>query len=464
MDRIELIVEVPMRVLAAGGASWLRQLRQFIMSGWGLGAFAFTAALIVVLNADIAGLFVFAAVISAIFVLCDNVLATAAPALFTCLFMIKSGGGGAYDRLLPFALLAVIPVGALVFHLVCYRIPLVIGKAFWATLAVAIALLLGGIGFINAREYFALTSIYHMLALGFGVLITYFWLSCAIRENDEDLPEFVANLMTALGLLACFMVLHVYVVNLPYLVGRPAILAFQWRNNVSTFLMLALPFPFYKALRSPAWLLCGLLMYLGMLLSGSRGGMVFGSVELVMCILYVLLADRNRKRRWFYLAVIAAVVIAVVVSLPKLLPFFWPVLKRLLESVFSSDDEIRMGLYRRAIEDFLANPMFGAGLGYMGNRDIHASKAFALCWYHCAPLQIIGSLGIVGALAYGYQYVVRFMIFLRRRTKFHVALLLAWLGLEMMSLVNPGVFAPLPYALLAVMFVVFAEKAGTKAR
>jgi hypothetical protein len=101
-------------------------------------------------------------------------------------------------------------------------------------------------------------------------------------------------------------------------------------------------------------------------------------------------------------------------------------------------------------------------MGYMGNRDIHPSKKFALCWYHCAPLQIIGSMGVAGVLAFAYQYITRVRIFLRRpATKFRLTLLLSWVGLEMMSLVNPGVFAPIPYLLVVTLFLVFAEKTSS---
>ncbi|MDR2753402.1 MAG: O-antigen ligase family protein, partial [Oscillospiraceae bacterium] len=164
----------------------------------------------------------------------------------------------------------------------------------------------------------------------------------------------------------------------------------------------------------------------------------------------------DKKRRLLYISVAALCAALLVVAIPKLFAFFWPTIQRLLETLFKQ--EARILLYRRAVEDFLAHPFFGTGIGYMGNRDVHPSREFALCWYHCAPLQIIGSLGCVGVAAYLYQYVTRVRVFLRSRTNFHWTLLLSWLALEMMSLVNPGVFVPLPYLLLVTMFTVFAEK------
>ena len=451
----------------AGNAAVL-WLRRFAVSPGGMALQFALAAAAVLCRAEIVGMLVFLALGCAFLVLCDNLLALAVPLLLTSLFMIKSSDNAAfggssdslYTQFAPLWWLVFIPAAAVAVHIWLYRKPFKRGKAFWAILAVSAALTAGGLGSISAAEYFAGGALYHVGALGFGMLIVYIWFSSEVEEDkDGALPEFVSNLMVMLGLFACFMIFHHYLSHLPQLIEKPAILNFQWRNNVSTFLMLALPFPFYKAFRRPPWLLAGLLMYLGLLLSGSRGGLVFGTLELAMCVLFVLLADK--KRRLFYLGLTALLLVAVIAALPPLFRFLWPTVRRLLLS--GGEQEARLSLYKRAVEDFLAHPAFGTGLGYMGNRDIHPSKKFALCWYHCAPLQIIGSMGIAGVLAFAYQYAVRVKVFLRGRTKFHLTLFLSWVGIEMMSLVNPGVFAPVPFLLVVTMLLVFAEKTG-KAR
>jgi len=457
-----------MNLLRKGEAQWLLRLRQFFASPWCLALQFALGALALICHLELAGMAVFLLLFTVQMVLCDDVLTPFAPALLACLIMIKASENPAfrstdnalYNQFLPFWWLVFLPVGALAAHFALYRRPFVWGKAGWAILAVSAATTLGGVGAIGAKEYFAGGALYHTALLGFGMLLVYIWLSSAVAEDkDGRLERFVADMMLTLGLLASFMVLHLYLSRLPMLIKRPQIIEFQWRNNVSTFLMLALPFPFFKAFKKPAWLLTGLVMYLAMLLSSSRGGMLFGTIELAMCVLFLLLADKNKKRRWAYLGAVALVIVAIVLSLPLWGPFLWPTIYRLLQSVLNSDQEIRMQLYRRAVRDFLAHPVFGVGIGWMGNRDIHPSKQFALCWYHNAPLQIIGSMGLVGAAAYLYQYIVRVRIFLRRpATKFRLTLFIAWVGLELMSLVNPGVFAPLPYLLILTVLVVVAEK------
>ena len=437
----------------------LQRVRQFIVSPWGLLVQFCLAAVVIIAHAPVPGLFLFAVIFLALLVVCDDVLATLPSALLLSLFLIKVDNTTAYDKYSRLWWLIFFVAAAIAFHLWAYQRgkQFVWGKAAWALVGVAAAITIGGAGFISAKEYFAGGALFHVAALGVGMLAAYLFLSRAIKPDDTGrLPAYVANVMLMMGLFAAFMVFHFYLEHLPQVMETKALLTFQWRNNVSTFLMFALPFPFYKAFRKPAYLLTALLMYLAILLTESRGGLLFGTIELIMCILFVLLADK--KRRLFYSILFGSLAVLMVIALPFLFGFFKPVLVRLVESLQFGSQEARAGLYRRAIEDFLASPIFGTGLGYMGNRDLHPSKEFALCWYHCAPLQIIGSMGIMGVLAYAYNYFIRVKIFLRRRSLFHLTLFLSWVGLQMMSLVNPGEFVPIPYLLISTMFLVFAEK------
>jgi len=187
---------------------------------------------------------------------------------------------------------------------------------------------------------------------------------------------------------------------------------------------------------------------------------VFGAITLVLCLIFLLVFDQRRRK--IYFAALGVSLLGFVVSLRWLLPFFAPVIDRLVDTIRHSDDEIRVALYLRGWQDFLRRPLFGSGLGYMGNRDVHASQAGALCWYHTSVLQIIGSFGLVGMLGYGWLYLNRAKIFLQRRTPFHVTLLLSWVAVELMSLVNPGVFVPVPYLLMVILFMVAAEKYTAK--
>ena len=94
----------------------------------------------------------------------------------------------------------------------------------------------------------------------------------------------------------------------------------------------------------------------------------------------------------------------------------------------------------------------------MGNRDIFKNKDGALCWYHCEPIQIAASFGVLGIVAFIYQFIKRNILIWKKATLFNMTIFLSYISLEMMSLVNPGILCPMPYLLLITLFMVVVEK------
>jgi hypothetical protein len=117
-----------------------------------------------------------------------------------------------------------------------------------------------------------------------------------------------------------------------------------------------------------------------------------------------------------------------------------------------------MTLVERMKLDFKSNPVFGVGIGYTGNEDAYNPVKGAMNWYHMWFAQVIGGLGVLGILAYGYQLVDRFIIFFKNRSMVNLTFLLSYLGLLLMSQVNPGEFCPMPYAALAMTYFALMEK------
>ena len=98
----------------------------------------------------------------------------------------------------------------------------------------------------------------------------------------------------------------------------------------------------------------------------------------------------------------------------------------------------------------------------MGNSDVHNNAEFTLCWYHCSPIQSLGSFGIVGVAAYGYLIYLRIRTLAKNFTFFNIAMFLSYIGLEMMSLVNPGIFVPFPYLFLVTIYFVVMERCNSE--
>ena len=395
------------------------------------------------------------------FLLTGDILAMLIPTLFTYIVAMRC-----YNSLEAFSkiwYLAIPLVIMLLFNLIFYaKKPTIKGSQFLPMLFVSFAVTLGGVGVISPSEYFAGASLYNMLGIGFGMLFIYCIFYPRITTNSEySLIEKLSKIMVMVGLTAALMIIAHYIININDVIDKPGILYMRWRNNTSTILMIALPFAFFRANKSSYSIIIGFIYYMAMLLTGSRGGMVFGTIELLMCIVMFVLYDK--RRRLAYIIISACFVIAALIYLPEITEFLNYTLKRLFRVLNQflmggEDTETRVRHYARGIQDYLNNPVFGTGLGNMTNRDVFKNKPGALCWYHCEPIQIMGSFGTVGIIAFVYQFIKRNILIWKKATLFNMTIFLSYISLELMSLVNPGILCPMPYLLLITIFMIVVEK------
>jgi hypothetical protein len=301
-----------------------------------------------------------------------------------------------------------------------------------------------------------------MLGIGFAMLFIYFIFYPRINITSEySLIDKLSKIMVIVGLTAALMIFAHYIININDVIDKGGILYMRWRNNTSTILMMALPFAFFRANKSSYSIIIGFIYYMAMLLTGSRGGMVFGTIELVMCIVMFVLYDR--RRRLAYVIISLCFVVAALIYLPEITEFLNYTLKRLFKVLNQflmggEDTETRVRHYARGVQDYFNNPIFGTGFGNMTNRDIFKCKPGALCWYHCEPIQIAGSFGTVGIIAFVYQFIKRNVLIWKKATLFNMSIFLSYISLELMSLVNPGILCPMPYLLLITIFMIVVEK------
>lgn len=410
---------------------------------------------------EIIGTVVMAYVTGFVFLMTGDVIAMIIPLLFTYMLAIRCYNS--LDTFMGIIIAAVPLIAIILFNLIAYHKKLSTkGSQFKPMIFVSVAVTLGGIGFISAEEYFAGAAIYHMLGMGFGMVLAYsFFYSRICIIKDYSLIEKLTNIMVVVGLFASFMVIMHYVININRVIDEGGIFYIRWRNNLSTILMIAMPFGFLFANRKTYGTVVAFVFYLAILLTGSRGGMVFGSIELLMCIVMFVLYDK--RRRLAYAIVCACVIFGVLIFLPQITQFLNYTFERLFKVLNDfllggQDTETRVRHYARGIQDFLEHPVFGTGLGYMGNRDIFQNKDGAMCWYHCEPIQIAASFGIIGIIAFIYQFISRNMLIWKKATLFNMTIFLSYISLEMMSLVNPGILCPVPYLMLVTLFMVIVEK------
>lgn len=445
----------------------IANIRSFLLSDRWMTLLFCVAGFLVVLShcfpeaqIEIKSTIIFAYIVGITIVLTNDIMAGLIPFMLTYLIAIKCYDS--FDKFMQYKWYIVPLAFMLLFHIVAYFKPLSIkGSQFRPMVFASLAIMLGGLGFISIEEYLAPTSLYHMFGLGFGMVLVYCYFYTNININkDYSVIQMLTKIMVMTGLFASFMVFSYYLININQVLDIKGIIYMQWRNNCSTILMITTPFAFLMANKKSYATVFGFAFYLAMLLTGSRGGMVFGTIELAMCIVMFILYDK--RRRLAYLIICLCITFGFLAFSPQITQFLGYTIDRLFNAIndflLGERTEIRTVHYARGINDFFSHPIFGTGLGYMGNRDVHASKEFALCWYHCEPIQIAASFGTFGIIAYVYQFIKRNVLIWRKATLFNMTIFLSYISLEMMSLVNPGILCPFPYLMLVTLFLAVVEK------
>lgn len=430
-------------------------LTDFLHSPFYVPSLFILSILVVILEQQVIGTILFVFLICYLLEEQADITLTSAPFLFICVFDCMC-----YDSFNKFIGLwwMVFPaLGALIYHFIKYRKPFTLGPSFRGLVAVSFAVTFGGLGFISLREYLNPIALYYTAGLGVGMIAVYLLLKTQLGDRVEEAQKArFLHILYAIGLLSVFCVLIQYVKS--YEVVKETLQVLDnviSRNNFSTYLIFALPVPFYYARKNPLHLFTALLFILAILLSGSRGGLLAGAITLALCFVGLILCTEARRLRILYASLFGIFFAVALLLIPPIHSFF---LSRLNPNGDLVDPyDTRMRFLRALPSNFKSNPLFGQGLGTEANLHIYTPKKGGLCWYHMMIPQIIGSLGIVGILGFGYQIIGRFRMLLRRLSPFVICLALMYIGIFVMSQMNPGELCPLPYEFLVVYLFVLVE-------
>lgn len=385
-----------------------------------------------------------------------------------------------FNEFIKLAPLAIPFILALLIRLfVLYRASFTPTRVFWSCVPVALSITLGGLGFLSFSDYIAVA--YYVVGLGIGMLFLCYIFTSQYQPDAENPDYDMANeyerAMCFTAILAIFMVFHHYYTRLAplretyswYVIFKDHFTldpSMQWRNNICTVMMITMPFLFSRAQKNFLYFPVGVLAAVAMVISNSRGGMIFGTLECLLCVIVFLCSTRRRYQRITVIIALILTAVGVFVLREKLFPYVKHLLSRLFETLSSENiqGETRYTLSDRAIADFRSNPIFGTGLGYKGNVDIYDPAKGSLYFYHSAPLQIIGSLGLLGIFAYLYQLFTQAKILWGARNRFACTVALSILFLWGMSMVNPGIFAPVPFAMAIPLSLTVVEKTAQDRR
>ena len=440
----EQTLKAPLRILNG--------IRKFLASDWYYLSVTVLCAIFYTLKQEVIGALVLGYIAGIVFVLSDDLSPVTLPFLLIASSVLRLyDSADLWFSYIP-AIIPIIPLIAV--HFILYRPRYRIGKMFFPLLAVAVAVTLGGIGITSVKDYFSPTNLYYVVMLGFGMVILYviFYNHIGIKK-DFDYKKYLTKVMLYFGAFLVYMLFVVYVES--FIEDKE--LYIQMGNNLSANLLMTMPFAFYYSTvsrrYSMAFFCLGLLENLALVLSLSRGGMLFGTVMVVPCALFAVKKSAKQDKPFLITALVLSGLVAIIA--------LFAYIDEIIPMLAVKKDEARIYLYTGAVKAFFEYPLLGVGFLFNTADKIPTG---AIYWYHSTPFQIIGSMGLVGILAYCYYYVYRCVILWKnRKSKFNVCIALSFIGFELLALVNPGTFCPLPYvAMMTCIFTVFEKMNGSE--
>lgn len=353
--------------------------------------------------------------------------------------------------------LAILLIGAFISHLISYPIKFKQHKLTYPLIAVSVALLTGGVGYLSSTQY--IKGGIFILTLGPCLLLLYYLIRVYTRPPKEvNYKKYICYIMLVLGLLmVAQMFTHFHRVDKPlWEILRTDVINVGWgnRNGLSSLIAISAPCCFYLGFSSKryAWLFysIGLLLYSMVFITFCRGAILSVIITFPIFLIYSFAKGANRSQ-----LLISICSVAIVISIFALI-FKEEValaIDRVLNMTLTSSG--RNELFDEALICFLANPMFGVGMGYTGNN--FNVPDFCIYWYHSTPLQIIASMGVIGIIAYVYFYFVRGKIMFSNLKRFNIALSIGIIAFELQSFVDNLTFTPFPYMLIIIVLTAMLE-------
>ena len=301
----------------------------------------------------------------------------------------------------------------------------------------------------------------------------YFYFYFTVRW--ENVPKgYLPMVVTAVGVGMLAEVIAMYfgegVINPDGTVNRGALYT-GWGiyNNVGCMMAMCMPAPVYFAVkRKNGWIftILGTLFLLGVMLTQSRGAMLFGCVVYLACVAVTLVGSKKQERIWHavvYGALLVALVICAIVFREQLRDLFASVIGQGL------NDSARFNTWKACWERFLEYPGFGVGFYktpgtiltengmYTEFIDGTPDGSFLALRAHNTFFQLIATGGTFALAAYLAHRVQTLIVCFRRPSteKTVAALCVASLLLTSMTDCHLFNFGP---GLMYSILLVFGEK------
>ncbi|MBQ9797524.1 MAG: O-antigen ligase family protein [Clostridia bacterium] len=298
-----------------------------------------------------------------------------------------------------------------------------------------------------------------LFALSFPIiLVGLYWLFARYVHFDRAAFDYFMYCLVLAGMQIVCQLLLAYATTVQFVDGdivkESVVLGWAVWTSLGGMQAFLMPACFYFAATHPRGYLfyaMGLLQFLGVLLSQSRGAMLFGAITLVLCMALVCFFGKNKRiNRIISVSIIAVGLCGVLVLWNKLLP--------MLQNVFANGlgDNGRFDLWRLGISQFFKHPIFGAGFYDSGIVQDWLIEVYPY-FYHNTLVQMLGSCGVVGIAAYLYHRVSTVRLTFRKPNLYKSTLALCIFTLMAFCLLDVIFFITYPLLFYTLM-ILFMEK------
>ena len=433
---------------------WLKGARAFFEGTPFMIFETFVAFLFAAFEQEQMGAFFFVSLMAIQLMVCEDILVTTLPFLLVATFATR----GSLDFLNTFKNVLIIAppaIAAFIFHFVVYHKPIYGGESGFGLGLVSVAVTLGGVGRYAIGEY--LHWAYYVIGLGVGMFLAYFLMKSQFSVRFAyDVRKRFSKIMLFSGIYCAALVVYGYIRKLT---GLPmGVYQRTWvsPNNVATMLMFSMPFPMYLAREKfKKWLIIFTpLFYTAIIATVSRGGILMGGVEFAVITLVWLRGGKWDRKKTVICIVGGVAMLGVVIAC-------WDtIVLRFFETDWTKGARFKM--IKQAYYAFKDGPLFGTGI-LDTSLEFEENRAEGmLCWYHMMIPQVVGSMGLIGIAAYGRQILDRFRLIFKRMDAWALCLGVSYLGILLMSQVNPGEFCPVPFCLMSVILFIMQERRLTE--
>ncbi len=352
------------------------------------------------------------------------------------------------------AVLAVLLISSFVFFCVKNRYR---AKSLpWKSKGFLGMLILCGVMMINGAfcEYYTVSNAIYPISFVLSMLGVYVLFACYMRF-DESAFEYFMTCVLAASLLICAELLLAYLtggvkfVN-GSVVKESVVLGWGIWTAIGGMLAFLMPVCFWFAhSHKRGWIfyLLGFLEYFCILLSQSRGALLFGTGVLGLCLIVLCVSGENRRQNRILTAVVAAVGVLGVLLL-------WDKLMGVLQNylAYGMDDNGRFDIWRIGWKNFTDYPIFGAGFynsfAYEGwQKDVYPYL------YHNTVLQMAATGGVLLLGAYLYHRGTTVLLVVKQPSAGKTFLGICILGLISFSLLDVIFFNTYPTIIYSLMLL-----------